>query len=200
MDRDFSGSNSGLTTITHCQEITEILTPAGEKDRNSSDLGNKRIMRSPKQSSVSLHPNDVHNHNNTSLEPTLGTGGNLTPPGLGILCAVIVQLSARAELRRWTLFGSSCAEAVRTAPAEEGAFGRIYRLRDGPGSALALKIFKSFQGQGVRSSAGNEITASAGSLSDTGRLSALVELFHLLRCRDLEQASSVLRTLILIYF
>jgi hypothetical protein len=205
LEVDSSGLHSSLPKIA--QENTKVLTrtSARAKTRNHSsiEIGNEIITESSKQCSDSLSPIAAQRSQHTSqaLEPTIlpTPVGNVTPSGLGILCAVVVQLSQRAELRRWTLYGASCAEAVRTAPAEEGAFGRIYRLRDGPSSALALKIFKSIQGQIVRSSAENDSNTCAGLLSDACRLNALVELFHLLRCRDLEQASNMLNMLHFLY-
>ena len=113
--------------------------------------------------------------------------------GYGPLCKVVASLAVRASLRRWALCGASCVAAIASGPEEEGAFGRIYRLRDGPSSEFALKVFKTLQSRSARGSLASTACNSNGKSaygiqgSTLANIQALVELFHLLRCKDLEQ-------------
>jgi hypothetical protein len=109
-------------------------------------------------------------------------------PSLWALCSVLNHLAGLAQLRRWAIDDATCAAAVMDGPKDQGRHGMLYKLSDGSGPALALKVFKA--GPQPADSGGDGEGSSDRlpvPLSLQVAPPSLLELFHLLRCRDIEQ-------------
>ena len=109
---------------------------------------------------------------------------------LWALCSVLNHLAGRAQLRRWTLEDAVCATAVMAGPKDQGRHGLLYKLSDGTGPALALKLFKAcppLADYGFGGEGGSDRLVVSPSLQAAPP--SLLELFHLLRCRGIEQVT-----------
>jgi hypothetical protein len=149
-------------------ESTVLFAEEDKKRTQSVEHARKFRENAPGQSELKVE--------STVLSPSV----SFDVPGLTTLCNIVVKLSERANLKRWSLSEGPCAEAIRIGPQDQGAFGRIYCLNEKNGFKNALKIFKL---PSKRSSSSEQ----EGCPWAASRTLALVELFHLLRCRDLEQ-------------
>ena len=103
--------------------------------------------------------------------------------GLEGLCGVVGRLAGQGHVRRWAVGDAACVEAARGGPLDEGRYGRVYRLGDGAGRTLALKLYKRRR----RGAEGGDRDGRDGAGSGGRGAAGLAEMFHLLRCRDVEQ-------------
>ena len=213
------------TSKTLCGNVGQNLTngqiaPASDVPENARGFDQSQPNPGLESNSILLDAKDgACKSSNVSVLSNISTleqcgsillnqSSSLDVPGLEPLCMVISKLAQRASLRWWILSSPPCAAALHAGPVEEGAFGRIYRFLDEhtSSSEYALKIFKipSSRPQPTQRYSNSEFDANDLVVSIPGRpnatvsrLSALAELFHLLRCRDLEQVILAISTLLL---
>jgi hypothetical protein len=115
--------------------------------------------------------------------------------GVRIMCMALEGM-AKGSLRRLGLEDPECVAALQAGAEDEGRFGRVYPMAATAedGARLLLKLFKPVRGgrgggdgAGAEASAGERVGETARPACPT--LAPLLEMFHLLRCRKIPQAS-----------